>query len=185
MRERVIPRMINLPSVDQELIKSIIPPKFVKELDYFEVEFDDDKDFNFKFNAEDGSHHEMIMFNSVAHPRPEDISNGQGEIRVDENGEKLVIGDKISITKMRNRFQRLAGINPELKSKSPIAESNRKNIDEDYLPVRQPVAGRNAYEIRADVLQMAVDFMKKKELSNEDEVLIVAKKFYSFVENKR
>ena len=51
--------------------------------------------------------------------------------------------------------------------------------------------GKNAYEIRADVLKMAIDWSSLEDGSksfrkpSEDEVLNLAKKFYAFVENKR
>lgn len=52
-------------------------------------------------------------------------------------------------------------------------------------------AGKNAYEIRADVLQMAIDWARIEEPNvtyhkpSDDELLALAKKFYAFVENRR
>lgn len=68
----------------------------------------------------------------------------------------------------------------------------------DYKPqLRKPIEslesktqGKNAYEIRADVLAMAVDWVKftnqiVSSLISDDIVLSTAQKFYKFVENKR
>jgi len=51
---------------------------------------------------------------------------------------------------------------------------------------KQKVAGRNAYEIRADVLEMALDWVKenKKSGTDENDVIEVAEAFYKFVEHK-
>jgi len=52
-------------------------------------------------------------------------------------------------------------------------------------------AGKNAYEIRADVLKMAIDWSSLEDGSkrfvkpSDDELLNLAKKFYTFVENRR
>jgi len=51
--------------------------------------------------------------------------------------------------------------------------------------------GKNAYEIRADILQMAIDWARIEESEkpyvkpSDDELLSLAKKFYAFVENRR
>lgn len=66
----------------------------------------------------------------------------------------------------------------ERESSDPI------NAEEKFSSKRS-VAGRNAYEIRADVLQMALEWGVSKGLSSETEVLNIAKKFYQFVENRR
>lgn len=45
---------------------------------------------------------------------------------------------------------------------------------------------KNAYEIRADILAMAVDWVKSHGTNkSDDEVLNIAQKFYRFVENRR
>jgi hypothetical protein len=61
-----------------------------------------------------------------------------------------------------------------------------KRID---IPVSK--TGKNAYEIRADVLQMAISWSSLEETNkpfvkaSDDQLLNLAKKFYAFVENKR
>ncbi len=77
-------------------------------------------------------------------------------------------------------------------------ESKIKEIPVDYRPLnqRQSTTGRNAYEIRADVLQMAIDWASSSIAHNsnnpiitksrsDDDLISLAKKFYSFVENRR
>lgn len=56
----------------------------------------------------------------------------------------------------------------------------------------QKTVNKNAYEIRTDVLSMALDWVKFKKDSNQsvssvsdDDVLSTAQKFYKFVENRR
>lgn len=51
-------------------------------------------------------------------------------------------------------------------------------------------SGKNAYEIRSDVMALAVQFAiaKNNDCPNsykEDDVIVLAKKFYAFVENRR
>jgi hypothetical protein len=59
------------------------------------------------------------------------------------------------------------------------------------VPVPPVKAGKNAYEIRADVLQMAIDWSRIEEpnkefkKSSDEELLTLARKFYAFVENRR
>ena len=56
----------------------------------------------------------------------------------------------------------------------------------------QKTVNKNAYEIRTDVLSMALDWVKFKKEANQqpssasdDDVLSTAQKFYKFVENRR
>ena len=59
-------------------------------------------------------------------------------------------------------------------------------------PVIEKTVNKNAYEIRTDILGMALDWVKfKKEVNgqlqnlSDDDVLSAAQKFYKFVENRR
>lgn len=69
-------------------------------------------------------------------------------------------------------------------------DAHRKELQPD---VSKPIhsVNKNAYEIRADVLKMALDFIQFQvscddEIEvNSHEVLEIARKFYSFVENRR
>ena len=67
-------------------------------------------------------------------------------------------------------------------------EFKRAESEEEVTVKRQAVSGRNAYEIRADVLQMAIDWTTDHNewgKKTEDDALALAKKFYQFVENRR
>jgi hypothetical protein len=65
-------------------------------------------------------------------------------------------------------------------------------LKEEIKRIEPPAkTGKNAYEIRADVLKMAIDWSSLEDGNkpfrkpSEDEVLNLAKKFYAFVENRR
>lgn len=121
----------------------------------------------------------LTMFNSVAHPRPEDLKDmGAGVVPVEKDGDRIAVGGKILLNK--KGIKKLIGVEP-LKR-----DAKRQEPEEDACHRRQPVAGRNAYEIRADVLQMALDWaMRNDDNSSDEDVVDLAKKFYQFVENKR
>jgi hypothetical protein len=65
-------------------------------------------------------------------------------------------------------------------------------LKEEVKRIEPPIkTGKNAYEIRADVLQMAIGWASLEDDSkpfrkpSDDELLALAKKFYAFVENRR
>jgi hypothetical protein len=174
MKEVAYPYLSNLPATDQSLIKSLLPKDIIVNLETFEVTFDENKDFILKF-ATPPIYNEKVkltMFNSVAHPRPEDL-RGAGVVPIEKDGDKIEVGGKIVLN--RKGIEKLIGL-----------DNTKKNEFEEEVPRRQPVAGRNAFEIRTDVMQMALDYAThgKSHLSPE-EIVNVAKKFYAFVENKR
>lgn len=173
MKDVAYPHLSNLPSTDQALIRSLIP-KDIINFDTFEVRFDENKDFIITFSTPPYDKEFVLsMFNSVAHPRPEDLK-GAGVVPVEKDGDKIEVGGKIVLN--RKGIERLIGVDNKSKS----------DPEEDPIPRRQPVAGRNAFEIRSDVMQMALDYAthSKSHLTPE-EIVNVAKKFYAFVENKR
>lgn len=173
----------NMPTADVGTIKSLLPDSYLKELSYFEAEFDKSKDFNLRFEGKDKDVFVLNMFNSVAHPRPQDLKDLGGDVPVEKDGDKIAVGGMFHLNS--KKIQKLVGV----QQTESLKEDPRKPgvIDEECYNRRQPVSGRNAYEIRADVLQMALDYMNKSvEITpSPDSVIDVAKKFYSFVENKR
>lgn len=172
MNEVAHPYLSNLPSSDQALIRSLITKDI--NIDKFEVRFDENKDFILAFSTPSYDNEVVLtMFNSVAHPRPEDLK-GAGVVPVEKDGDKIEVGGKIVLN--RKGIERLIGVDNKPK----------QDGEEDPLPRRQSVAGRNAFEIRTDILQLSMDYaIYSKSHLSPDEVLNIAKKFYTFVENKR
>lgn len=85
------------------------------------------------------------------------------------------------------------GVSSDVNNSIPIVE---KQLIMDAMPEYKPAAdvksiNKNAYEIRTDVLSMALDWVKYKEgvsnypTSTDETVLATAQKFYRFVENRR
>lgn len=72
---------------------------------------------------------------------------------------------------------------------SVFQEESHKLTEKQYVPSVKP--SRNAYEIRADILQMAINWSQTEDgrgnysKPTDDQVIALAKKFYSFVENRR
>lgn len=179
MKDTAYPSLRNLPSVDQETIKKVVPEKYINDKS-FGVVFDDLKDFILTFSSHHSEIHKITMFNTIIHPRPEDIGL-QGQVKVEKDGEKICVGDKIVLN--TTGIKKLIGI-----------ELKKENIDLTSMTpkLKQSVAGRNAFEIREDILEAAIDVVKfSAHESNRtvdfitDESLRVAKKFYAFVENRR
>ena len=103
------------------------------------------------------------IFNSNIHPR-KDYSNTLSGTPVKINGSVI------------EKLKQYANI------KSPEGITNS-----DTPPSkRQSLPGKNGFEIRNDIMQMAVDYgCYSKRNIDPDEIVNIAKKFYSFVENKR
>lgn len=170
----------NLPLEDQQIIQESVKGTMYNNFSYFYASFDNTKDFIFTFrmDPEDEFKIEKNFINTVAHPRQTDLKNyGNGEVPIEKDGNKIAVGGKIVLDK--KGIKRLIGIDPLKRDASSVTE------DEEYVqPRRQPVAGRNAYEIRADVLTLAVDFGMLNKMSEPEDIIALAKTFYSFVENK-
>jgi hypothetical protein len=172
MKAVATPNINNLPVVDQELIHGMVQGEY----GWFEVTFDDNKDFLITLRPPNRDKVIILLINAVAHPTADDLKDvGAGTVPIERDGDKIAVGGKI-ILKTKT-IQKLLGQTPK-EYASPVDEI------EDYPSKRQPVSGRNAYEIRADVLQMAVDWSGGKCQKPED-VVEVANKFYAFVEDKR
>lgn len=147
------------------------------------------------------------------------IANGEKVIPLTEEEKKFLIvqsknNDEIEIETSKEfvikKGNKAIVVNPETLNVSvdkKISDVVRtKSIEyglnnmEDESKITRTV-NKNAYEIRSDVLEMSLDFLKWrsemenkniegisgsiKELPHTDDVMDTAKKFYSFVENRR
>lgn len=161
-----------LPSSDQKIISSLLPEKYLANCSNFEVKFDDQKDFILIFTADDETIYELSIFNSVIHPHPtrENVSGWQ--VQVENKGEKISVGGLVLDKK---GIQKMIGVEP-----------TQKNNNNNDLPAkRQSVVGRNAFELRTDIMQMAMDYSTtNKNPMTPEEIVDVAKVFYGFVENR-
>ena len=166
-----------LPQVDKEAIISHLPQDAITKLSAGEasvnVEFDEMRDFVLTYHTSKAEPVKLKYFNTVIHPQKLPDTN----VPVEKEGGKVMVGTHLVLD--QRRIAKLVGIAPHEK---------HKEEDEDAPQRRQPVSGRNAYEIRADVLQMAIDWIHEKDEyghKDENDVLNLAKKFYSFVEDRR
>lgn len=173
----------NLPVVDQEVIRSLWPDNApVKSPTNFSAKFDENKDF-ILFDFYTLKNFTINLLNAVAHPRPEDLKDVWiGQVPVEDVGDQIAVGKNIVMNK--RTIQKLMGV--ELKEQKKVEYTSS---EEETSFKRQPVSGRNAYEIRADVLQMAIDWAdsgrRESPRCKDDDIVSLAKKFYSFVENRR
>lgn len=168
--------MSQLPKEDQDIVFHMTGKKV---LNGFRAAFDDYKNFDCYIGDnvdKESSSTRFTLGNRVASIPPHESSRfGNVDVKVERKGKDILIGDRIKIE--RNKLQNLA---------SPTDPTNNgANRGLGFQP-RQKVSGRNAYEIRADVLEMALDFAKTqgdKKLDSDD-VLDIAEAFYGFVEHK-
>jgi hypothetical protein len=85
-------------------------------------------------------------------------------------------GVTIGTSKEDNEFRSVPEVKHTLPSEPPLQPE----------PTIVKSTNRNAYEIRTDVLNMALEWVRDKQSNaTEDDVINVAQKFYRFVENKR
>lgn len=168
--------MCNLPMVDQSQIRELLPD--ATNVSGFDVKFDNNKDFVLIFNPHNHKDIILNMFNSVAHPRTSDLKDSH-EVPIEDKGDKIEVGGVRKVFD-KQKIQKLAGIESS-DSKQHIPE------EKEYSPQKQ--IGRNAYEIRSDVLQMAINWSQGENVCHnyrtEDELIRLAKKLYAFVENRR
>ena len=164
-----------MPLEDKALILSLLPPTSTAHLLRFDakltVQFDEAKDFILTYKNKDEAPVVLRFFNTVIHPQKLPDTN----VPIEKDGSKVMVGSSLVLD--RKRIQKLVGNTPP-----------EKIHEEEEFPRRQPVANRNAYEIRADVLQMAIDWISKTDeyrQKKDDDVVALAKKFYEFVEDRR
>lgn len=165
----VIPSHL-LPLEDAELVGTEIGKYSI-----YYVKLDENK--NFHFSAPNGKIG-CKFGNRVSSIPPQERSvTGTSEVKIEKCGTEILIGNKIKLDKSKIE-QAVNGHDTSMPSASASPKSGS--------PSRTKVSGRNAYEIRADVLELAIDWIKHINRLNADEtdVLDIAKAFYNFVENK-
>lgn len=172
-----------LPAEDQKLITDILPEKYLAQCDIFEVKFDDQKDFVLIFTATDEltqqeSTYELRVFNTIIHS----TTGVDRNVPIEKEGEKIVLGSTIVLD--TKRIQKLVGVD-RFSALSPSVKTSDE--EEVIAPRRQTVSGRNAFEIREDILECAINLLFHNNKGNipPEEVVKTAKVLYAFVENRR
>ena len=137
----------------------------------FKVSLDATKDFELFF--EYGLQKIKVrLFNGIVHPTLNDLSSLNLPVDIDVD-----------------RFQHLAGIKSNIPSKVILNKENKpiQNILDAKPQVR---TGKNAFEIRLSVLELAVDVVKYSRNDSDQtgdvisKILQASKDLYKFVENK-
>ena len=176
--------MSQLLEGDRKIINDIVQDMTKKRVEIFSIwaSFDEYKNFVTHIASSNPSVDEVefTLGNRVASIPPNESSRtGGSDVKVERKGTSILIGDRIKLEK--ERIQNLA--------KSNDTTSNNVNRNP---PRPQKASGRNAFEIREDILESAIDVVKISMGSDKynvdefsDEVLRVSEKFYEFVENKK
>lgn len=171
-----------LPSGDRDLIDELVyaKSKTFGDFDGYYVRFDGYKNFIFRVEAKGEPEIEVSLGNRVSSIPPNEASRF-GDVKVERRGKEILIGNKIKLE--RNRIQNLV---------QPASSNNNESQNGQPLSQRQKVSGRNAYEIRADILENAIDVVKYSNTKQTEDVntlvediLDVASKMYEFVENRK
>jgi len=166
--------MCQLPKEDQDIILHMTEQKI---LSGFHVKLDSYKNFDCYIGKNVDKESILAKFtlgNRVASIPPYEVSRFSNvDVKVERKGKDILIGDRIKID--RNKMQNFVN--------STDSTNKRENRGQEVVP-RQKVSGRNAYEIRADILEMAIDWAKLQGEKKLEDVLSIAETFYSFVEHK-
>lgn len=175
-----------LPQIDRETILSRLPSNALSKMvsfneAYINVEFDNARDFILTYQDKD-VHKDappvrLNFFNAVIHPQH--LENNS--VPVEGDDEKISLGGKLVFDK--KRIQTLVGTSLH----SNVGNDTIQKENERIPSFRQPVAGRNAFELRTDLIQFSMDLLlhnNKGNISPED-VVKTAKVLYTFVENRR
>ena len=163
-----------MPMEDKVLILSLLPSTSTAHLLRFDatlkVEFDEAKDFVLTYKNKDEAPVVLRFFNTVIHSQKLPDTN----VPIEKDGSKVMVGSSLVLD--QKRIQKLVGNSPP-----------EKVHEEEEFPRRQLPANRNAYEIRSDILSLAVGFLNREGGGKHttDDVIQVAKKFYEFVEDRR
>jgi hypothetical protein len=172
-----------LPEGDRKIV-NIVASKVsgrAINLSGFSAEMDEYKDFKCIARFPNYPTIEFALGNRVSSIPPSESSRfgNTSEVKVERKGKDIVIGDRIKIEK--NRIQNL--VQP--------TDSTNNGSNRSGNQSKQKVVGRNAFEIRQDIIENAIEIMRmsnpKSSLNIEDmtdDILKISSKLYDFVENK-
>ena len=165
-----------LPSVDRDMILDKLPTNaslsLLSATANLEVSFDETQDFILTYQCDTPETPPTIIrfFNTVIHPH----HTQDKAVPIKRDGEKISLGGKFMFDKK------------DIRRRMGLTSNHEKEEEEEYVSRRQPVSGRNAFELRTDLIQFSVDllFHNNKNHISPEEVVAVAKVLYTFVENK-
>jgi len=166
-----------LPKEDQNILRESVKNTPYSDISYFYVMLDEGRDFKFVFSNDKEEGIVVHMFNAITHPQLGKQHIGLfNDVPIRADGEKIAVGNIIIDKK---HIKQRIGIDP---SKKDVEQ------DDNNFSRRQSVAGRNAFELRNDLVQMSIDLLfhnNKNDKVLPEEVVETAKVLYTFVENKR
>ena len=164
-----------LPLEDRNIILSLLPDDAEKKLKSFDahisVVFDAEHDFVLTYKVDGEEQVTINLFNTVIHPN---MANVEVDVPVVKDKDKISVGGGGNIILDKTRISKLIGMEP-----------HKNNTNEEYIPRRQLAGGKNAFEIRNDIMDMALEYsLSNKNPMTPEEIVGVAKIFYGFVENR-
>jgi len=120
---------------------------------------------------------------------PITLKKGNTEINIKNAASLVKRMDRVYSPTSQNGGTIPKDVPKEMLEKTSTHKWEDQKTEEKTNSNSQRQYGKNAYEIRSDVLKMAIDWSMGEHVCQrylyEDELLNLAKKFYAFVENKR
>lgn len=195
--EFITVKLKSLPEVDRETIKKIF--KLPATVDTIPFGLDEHRDFMVGYSTKHKGEKIVTFINTVVNPRPEDLKDA---IPLDDKvTEDVASGYSVikTVLSQKDRMARLVNYGKEPNR----PETTSPEPPPAFVPPTMNTVNKNAYEIRADVLKMSMEFFKwqyetkvnidrenniptdGKDSPSSEKALEMAKKFYQFVENKR
>ncbi len=172
-----------LPDEDKQIIQEVTKLNFSINVipGMFFVRFDEYKNFEFSFEVFQKEGKRFTIGNRVASIPPHEAKMGMGsDVKIERKGKDILIGDRIKLE--RGRIQNLV---------QPTDPTNN-GANRGGIQPRTKVSGRNAYEIRQDIIENAIEVIRLSNISKgkdcntiTDDVLDVAERLYDFVEHKK
>lgn len=192
--EFITVKLSSLPEVDRETIRRSFSLKHHVETIPFGL--DEHQDFMVGYADKVFGEKYVTFINTVVNPRPEDLKDVVPAPTLKDEVIDPVIKTAVS---QKDRMARLVNYGKEPHK----PDSGTPEPPPAFIPPQMNTVNKNAYEIRADVLKMSMEFFKwqyevkvnidrenhvpvdGKDSPSSEKALEMAKKFYQFVENKR